>query len=114
MVRQLPFIQNVEITHDRVVLSMTIQPELEYFSGHFDGFPILPGVAQLDWALYFAAHYFEAPFEFSGMEVVKYQKPISPSTALQLELKWEREKNKLQFSYFDLDSIYSKGKVKLR
>ncbi|MGR5266351.1 3-hydroxyacyl-ACP dehydratase [Vibrio astriarenae] len=114
MERQLPQLNAVELSGDKALLSLSIQPELKYFNGHFSHFPILPGVVQLDWAIHFAAQYFEHQFEFAGMELVKYQHPIMPETLLSLSLEWIRERNKLHFSYFDNDRTYSKGKVKLR
>ncbi|MGL6259496.1 3-hydroxyacyl-ACP dehydratase FabZ family protein [Vibrio sp. WXL210] len=114
MDRQLPQLNGVEQRENTLVITLFIQPELAYFKGHFDHFPILPGVVQLDWALHFAAQYFDEQFEFAGMDLVKYQQPIVPSATVSLELEWLRDKHKLQFTYSDDANTYSKGKVKLR
>ncbi|WP_413282785.1 3-hydroxyacyl-ACP dehydratase [Vibrio sp. MA40-2] len=114
MVRQLPRIQDVQISNNKVVLTLFVQSELEYFKGHFEHFPILPGVVQLDWALHFASMYFNSRFELAGMELVKYQQPITPESEVKLEIEWLQDINKLQFKYLDLHNIYSQGKVKLR
>ncbi len=114
MDRQLPQIQSVEQHDNWLVLTLFVQPELAYFNGHFDHFPILPGVAQLDWALHFAAQYFAGKFEFAGMELLKFQQPIMPKTAVCLELKWLIENNKLEFCYHSDGATFSKGKVKLK
>ncbi len=114
MIRQLPLVTQVTRDEQIFTLTMLIQPTLKYFRGHFDEFPILPGVVQLDWALHYAQEVFEQSFELCGMEVVKYQCPISPNTELLLELVWYRELNKLSFRYFDSQVSYSQGKVKLK
>ncbi|PMH44597.1 hypothetical protein BCU68_03610 [Vibrio sp. 10N.286.49.B3] len=114
MVRQLPQIKSIELVNNKAVITLYIQPELKYFSGHFEHFPILPGVAQLDWAIYYASEYFKQSFQLSGMDLIKYQQPVKPGALLTLELLWLSDKNKLQFHYFDHECTYSKGKVKLR
>src|SRR5690606_37926347 len=37
----------------QALLTFDLDPALAVFDGHFPGYPILPGVAQLDWAVRF-------------------------------------------------------------
>lgn len=36
-----------------VLLELDIKPALDAFEGHFDQFPIVPGVVQIGWSLHF-------------------------------------------------------------
>lgn len=76
-----------------------IDPEIIYFSGHFDAQPVLPGVAQLEWAVTCAVTYLQTPDRFGGMESVKFQAPILPAATVVLAVEWLPEKHKLKFAY---------------
>ena len=65
-----------------------VDESLPYFTGHFPGNPILPGVVQIQWALDTAGKVFAtAPAaQFAGMSQIKFKAPIQPRTWLQLTL----------------------------
>lgn len=87
------------------------------FSGHFSQFPLLPGVTQIDWAIFYAQDILHVPSAFQGMEVIKFQEPILPDAEIALHLKWDAEKLKLHFAYHsERDGqfiAHSSGKVQL-
>ena len=95
-------------------LLLQIDPNIAYFEGHFDNYPILAGVVQLDWAIYYGKKLLSAHSVFNGMEVIKFQQPILPNTQILLTLRWEKEKNKLYFSYSSGEnSNHASGRIKL-
>jgi 3-hydroxymyristoyl/3-hydroxydecanoyl-(acyl carrier protein) dehydratase len=97
-----------------VELLLKIDADILYFSGHFEGRPILPGVAQLDWVVFFAKKYLKVfPF-FDGMEVIKFQAPVLPCYELTLILKWDAEKKKLYFTYLSKYGQHASGRIRLR
>ena len=53
-----PVIQNLTHTPDTITADLTFLSESEYFRGHFPGYPILPGVIQLHFALRFIRMFF--------------------------------------------------------
>lgn len=75
-----------------------IDAQLAVFEGHFDGRPILPGVAQIDWAARFARHHLGRERVFSGMRRLKFRRVIQPPTTVCLALDWCDEAV-LQFHY---------------
>jgi len=83
----------------RVVLELDVPPALAHFAGHFPGFPILPGVVQLDWAVRFAREHLAVRGEFAGMESVKFLSIVRPAARLRLELRHEPERGRLAFAY---------------
>ncbi|WP_428195219.1 3-hydroxyacyl-ACP dehydratase [Aliivibrio kagoshimensis] len=96
-----------------VILTLHIDDDIVDFKGHFPQQPILPGVTQIDWAIYYAAGLLGAPTQFMGMEVIKFQNAILPNLRLQLHLSWLAEKNKLYFHYLSADGVHSSGRILL-
>ena len=105
------------VTDNEVKLSLLIDPKLTDFKGHFPGFPILPGVTQLDWAIAYGKQFLNCPTIFKGMEVIKFQEAILPNNNVDLTLIWNPEKSKLTFSYTSEGEQgvikHSSGRIKL-
>lgn len=105
-----------QIGPDSLRVELRLDQDLFWFQGHFAVQPVLPGVAQLDWVMQYAA--LLAPgFRFSGIQSVKFQAPLLPENRVVLELAWREEKQLLTFSYRrrDGDASYpaSSGKIQL-
>lgn len=76
-----------------------ISPELAVFDGHFPQAPLLPGVAQLDWAIDLGRECFAIAGAFSRVDVLKFQTPIFPGAQVRLLLRWDAERGVLNFQY---------------
>ncbi len=83
----------------RVVIDLDIPVSLPHFAGHFDGYPILPGVAQLDWAIALARETFALPPAFKAVERLKFNAPVLPPCRLQLTLDYQAAQGQLNFIY---------------
>ena len=81
------------------------------FDGHFPQFPILPGVAQLDWAVRFGREAFAINTAFLRMDALKFQQVARPGLPLQLHLEWRPEKATLQFRYVSELGTHASGRV---
>lgn len=87
-------------------------PNLGVFDGHFPGAPILPGVAQLDWAIAWGREAFPAlPPRFTRVDALKFQQVVPPGTALALALDWSPERGTLGFRYTSPAGVHASGKV---
>ena len=93
----------------RVALDVT--PELAVFDGHFPGLPVLPGVAQLDWAIEFARTCFALPGRFVRAEALKFQRPVFPGMTLELQLDWRADATQLTFEFSSPAGVHSGGRV---
>lgn len=84
---------------NNITLWLQINSEIEDFKGHFPQFPLLPGVTQIDWAVFYAQQLLGTPTSFQGMEVIKFQEPILKNSIVMLSLSWHADKQKLYFHY---------------
>ncbi|MGQ2964400.1 ApeI family dehydratase [Methylophilus sp.] len=94
-------------------IDMRIQPELAFFTGHFPGLPILPGVVQLHWAMQYGQQYTDAAGVFLSMENIKFLAVVLPEMRLCLTLNWQADKHVLSFEYASAEKKYSAGRLLL-
>lgn len=92
-------------------LRMVLDPALRPFQGHFPQAAILPGVAQLDWAVRFGRQAFALPAGFLRMDAVKFQHIARPGDELTLQLEWDAARSVLTFRYTSLHGVHASGKV---
>ena len=90
---------------------LDITPDLMVFDGHFEQTPILPGVAQLDWAIELARGCFALPARFLRAEALKFQKTVPPGTQLRLVLQWKGETGTLGFQYTSEAGAHASGRI---
>lgn len=94
-------------------LRLAIPPDLAYFSGHFPATPVLPGVVQVDWALALGQQLLQLPGRFAGMEVLKFQQLVRPGDRIQLNLRFDAQRQKLYFAYLNDGAPCSSGRIVL-
>ncbi|MGR4040749.1 ApeI family dehydratase [Pseudomonas sp. 910_21] len=92
-------------------LQLAIPPDLAYFSGHFPATPVLPGVVQVDWALALGQQLLNLPGRFAGMEVLKFQQLVRPGDRIQLNLRFDVQRQKLYFAYLNDGAPCSSGRI---
>lgn len=98
---------------DAVSLTLHVPPDHPAFDGHCPGYPMLPGVVQLDWALRLAAEHLGTGAPVSRDVQVKFRRVIAPMAAVTLELRFDRTRSLLDFTYrFDGD-VASAGRARL-
>lgn len=90
---------------------MEIPCDLAYFGGHFPTAPVVPGVAQIGWALALAQRDLLPDLRFAGMEALKFQRLLRPGDVAELALRWDAGKHKLYFTYTLGEAPCSSGRV---
>ena len=108
---RLPAHQWVRREPAAAALRITLAPTLRVFEGHFEQTPILPGVAQLDWAIQFARGIFPLPPRFLRLDALKFQHVARPGDELTLQLDWDAGRDTLGFRYTSLHGVHASGKV---
>lgn len=109
----LPTATLVARHQDEAVLALAAPAAHEAFEGHFVGYPVLPGVVQIDWAVRFAAEWLDIGDVSTRRVRVKFRNIIVPDTALTLTLQFERRKRRLHFTYLSGEDVMSSGQVTL-
>lgn len=109
----LPTLVSKSLDGETATLQLWLDPELVWFAGHFPGAPLLPGVAQLHLAIGYACEQWAIEERFSGLEMLKFQRPLQPGVEVTLQLSWQAESRKLQFCYLKDGEAASSGRVKL-
>lgn len=92
-------------------VELLLDPELAVFDGHFTQAAILPGVAQLDWAIQLAREAFALPPRFLRMEALKFQRVARPGDLIKLDLQWDAERRTLVFRYVSVHGPHASGRV---
>lgn len=107
----MPAAHLLEQSSDRVLLELYVSPQLVCFDGHFAGIPILPGVAQVDWAEAFGRDNFDIAGEFVRLEAVKFHRLYQPGPLLSVELHWRDERGMLLFRFSSSAGPHSSGRI---
>ena len=96
--------------NQRCEISLEVPERLIFLEGHFDQFPIVPGVVIVQWAIELAQRSFGALGDFSGCEQLKFQQPMRPGMRLQLELT--RRENGVAFAYQSHAGRHANGRIR--
>lgn len=106
-----PDVDNVEHDEESLTLSLTISEDIYYFAGHFPNAPILAGVVQVHWALYYLNEHFSMKIsDYKTIDALKFQVVIAPNYQVKLHLKKLKE-NKFSFDYSSEHGNHSSGRV---
>jgi 3-hydroxymyristoyl/3-hydroxydecanoyl-(acyl carrier protein) dehydratase len=97
---------------DGVALDLAVTEDLDVFRGHFPGLPVLPGVAQVDWALRLAKSHglIGVGAELRDFQV-KFRNVIRPAIPLTLTLRWDANKQRIRFDYHSDATLMSSGRL---
>ena len=61
-----------------LTLALDLTRDLAAFDGHFPATPILPAVAQIDWAIRIARANFALPPHFNALRALKFLRIVQP------------------------------------
>jgi 3-hydroxymyristoyl/3-hydroxydecanoyl-(acyl carrier protein) dehydratase len=75
--------------------------------------PIVPGVAQIDWAVKLAARHLNLPIEVATHYQVKFHRLTLPGTLVTLKLAHDAIRQRLNFSYHRDEVVLTSGAIKV-
>ncbi|MES3295994.1 hydroxymyristoyl-ACP dehydratase [Enterobacter hormaechei] len=95
---KIPEIGRLQPDPQHLEITFYLDPDLLWYKGHFAVQPLLPGVAQLDWVMHYAAA-LASGYRFHSIQNVKFAAPLLPENTVTLLLAWQPERQLLTFSY---------------
>jgi 3-hydroxymyristoyl/3-hydroxydecanoyl-(acyl carrier protein) dehydratase len=107
----LPDTTVLEAGRDTVRVRLHLPADLAVFDGHFPGQPVLPGVAQLDWAMAAAHRHLGFTQRAAGDFQVKFRNVVVPPAELTLELTLDRARGRVRFTWRNGVRIASQGSI---
>ncbi len=81
------------------------------FEGHFPGAAILPGVTLLDWAIRCTREGFALAAPVTGIEALKFQRPVLPGTRVGIALQWRPATLTLTFRCTSAAGVHASDRV---
>lgn len=105
-----PELHSWNATADSLAAEMTFPPDGEWFAGHFPGFPVLPGVAQLFFTRRFAQRAFPDFPDAASYRRIKFKRLVRPGERVRLEVR-RRGTASFTFSMSVDGEIASSGSV---
>lgn len=101
------------VSNEEVEVALYISAEVDYFKGHFPQAPILAGVVQLDWAIYFGRKFLDVSSNaVKNLEVLKFQVVIQPAQKIKLMLV-KKSDYKFTFKYVSDKGVHASGRIVL-
>jgi len=101
----------IEKDENSVSVEFSIPGASPYFDGHFNGFPILPAVAQAELVIRFAARHLGTTISPSEIKRFKFTNFIRPGASLLLKLTKKEKTISFNISSPENDIAYSTGTV---
>jgi 3-hydroxymyristoyl/3-hydroxydecanoyl-(acyl carrier protein) dehydratase len=93
-----------------IELDLRITADLASLTGHFPGFPIVPGVALIGWVVRFATHHLGFIDDGATQLQVKFRRVLQPDDDVTLTLHRLSER-RVRFEYRHLDTVHSSGTI---
>jgi uncharacterized membrane protein len=95
-------------------LRLRVPEDLCYFDGHFDDFPVVAGVVQLEWIHELAAELLGAPPTIARMEQIKFHQLLQPGQAFSARLDHDRERSRIAYVLHDGEARFASGRMVLK
>lgn len=91
------------------LIALEVPERLIFLDGHFEQFPIVPGVVVVQWAIELAERSFGTLGVFRSCEQLKFQLPMRPGMRLRLELT--RRESGIAFAFHSHEGRHANGRI---
>lgn len=106
-----PSVISAQVEDSRAELVLLVDADLGCFVGHFPGYPILPGVVQIDWAVACARDYLGLVNPVKTLDRLKFTNPIQPGIRLHLTLEMDPSRSFANFLYHNDELVFAVGRL---
>lgn len=108
-----PVVLSEDRSDKRLRRRLRVPADLAYLDGHFESFPVVPGVAQLRWVIEAARDLIGREPEVETIEALKFGSVLRPDQAFDLEVTLENP-TRLGFRLVEGDVVFASGRCSLR
>ncbi|HVH07863.1 MAG TPA: AMP-binding protein [Myxococcota bacterium] len=109
-----PQVASEERAEQSLAREITVPEDLVFLEGHFEGFPVVPGVVQVGWVMEAAQAAFGTAPRLAAIENLKFKDVLLPGQRLRLEVEWSRARDVLRFRLAAGERVFSTGRLRLR
>jgi 3-hydroxymyristoyl/3-hydroxydecanoyl-(acyl carrier protein) dehydratase len=106
-----PDIENARATASSAQFEFSVSPDLRVLDGHFPSVPIVPGVAQLHWAVLWADQFFECGRHVVRVEALKFYALMRPHHRVSAQLSFDAARRSMSFLLKGTHGSYSSGRI---
>lgn len=96
------------------VLRFEVPADLAQLDGHFEGFPVVPGVAQLGWVVRALESEVGGELAVSSIDALKFREVLRPGQLFDLNLRFRPEEARAHFALTEGESVFASGRLRLR
>ncbi|QGM79968.1 hypothetical protein [Otariodibacter oris] len=100
-----------EYQDEQLVLKGKVPIDLTFFKGHFAGFPLVPGVIELQWVNDQITECLGVQKTILRVDNLKFQKFLRPNDDIELHLTWQPENNRVIFQLKTDNEMCSSGRI---
>jgi acyl-coenzyme A synthetase/AMP-(fatty) acid ligase len=97
-----------------LVRELSVPDDLVFLEGHFEGFPVVPGVVQVGWVVEAAQAVLGHAPRIEAVENLKFKEVLLPGQRVRLELGWNEAGDVLRFRLAAGERVFSTGRLRLR
>lgn len=95
-------------------IELLIPSNLAYLQGHFDDFPVVPGVAQVHWAIQYAKDLLGPFGELLKTTRIKFSSILQPNDNVSLYLNLDGANSCVAFKFKSEEKLFSSGQIHFR
>ncbi len=95
-------------------LRLRVPENLCYLEGHFDDFPVVAGVVQLEWIHELAGELLGAPPAIARMEQIKFHQLLQPGQTFSARLDHDQERCRVAYVLQDGETRFASGRMVLK
>ncbi len=106
-----PIIRKLSLTDNKMIATLFIPPDLDYFKGHFSKAAVVPGVVQIRWADTLSQKHLGIDESYYAMKAIKFNQLMFPCDEVLFECHWDNDKRALHFSFTSENKKYSSGRL---
>jgi acyl-coenzyme A synthetase/AMP-(fatty) acid ligase/3-hydroxymyristoyl/3-hydroxydecanoyl-(acyl carrier protein) dehydratase len=106
-----PYAISENIDASAAVCELVVPRDLAYFSGHYDGFPLVPGAVQVLWVTEALRRMLGRDTHAERMEAVKFRNVLRPGQLFTMTIDVEAGKSRASFTLASPERVFSSGRI---